>query len=164
MDNSLIYVVEDNKVYNRMVTGYLEKKNFQNIRSFFSGDECIQAIKNGEKPDIVIQDYFMEEMNGLQVLRHVKQISPKSEFIFLTGHESTEVAVNTMKHGAYDYIIKDEVALDKTNDKIRKIIQVKRLKNRNKQIKKYMIITVVILILIVLLSVLIFAFDILNLK
>jgi len=164
MNNSLIFIVEDNKVYNRMVAGYLTKKNFQNVRSFFSGNECIQAIKNGEKPDIVIQDYFMDGMNGLQVMQHVKQICPKTEFILLTGHESTEVAVNSMKHGAYDYIIKDEVALDKANDKIRKIIQVKRLKRKNKQIKSYMIITIVVLTLIVLLSILIFAADILNLK
>ncbi len=162
--NILIYVVEDNKVYNKVVVEFLNKKNFRNIKSFYSGDACINAIEGGDRPDIVIQDYFMEGMNGLQVLQKVKKKSPKTEFIFLTGHESTEVAVNSIKYGAYDYIIKDDIALDKAHDKITKITQVKRLEDRNKKIQGYMIITLVILIVIVLFSVLIYAVDIFNMK
>lgn len=162
--NNLIYVVEDNKVYNRLVAGYLNKKNFHNIKVFYSGNECVKAVKQGEQPDVVVQDYFMEGMNGLEVLKHVKKLSPKTEFIFLTGNESTEVAVNSIKYGAFDYIIKDKVALDKVNYKIRKILQVKQLEEKNKQIRKYMMVTVVILVLIVLFSLLIFVADIFNFK
>ena len=157
--NNLIYVVEDNKVYNRLVVQYLNKKNFHNVKSFYAGVDCIKSIQEGEQPDVIIQDYYMDGMNGLQVLQRVKKLSPKTEFIFLTANESTEVAVNSMKYGAYDYIIKDEVALDKANDKIRKIIQVKQLKKRNKNIRKYMIITLVVLVVIVIFSVLLYTSD-----
>jgi len=162
MKDSLIYVVEDNKVYNKLVVGYFNKNGFPNVKSFFSGKDCVREVKNGEQPEIIIQDYYMDEMNGIEVLKRVKKLSPKTEFIFLTGNESTEVAVNSMKYGAYDYIIKDEVALDKANDKIQKILNVKQLKRKNKTIKKYMIVTVVILVIIVLFSILLYGFNIFN--
>lgn len=159
---NLIYVVEDNKVYNKLITEYLAKQDFTNIKSFFSGEECVSAIEKGEKPDIIIQDYFLEKMNGVDVLLKVKKISPGSEFIFLTGNESMEVAVNTIKFGAYDYIIKDKVTLDKVVDRIQKIRKVKALETRNKQIQKFIILFLSVIFLIVLFAVLYFVVDIFN--
>lgn len=153
MKDFLIYVVEDNKIYNHLVTEYLKKKNFNNVRSFFSGNDCISAIEKGENPDIVVQDYHMEGLNGIDVLKKVKKLSPESEFVFLTANESIEVAVNVIKFGAYDYVVKDEVALDKVTDKIKKIIKLKKLEHKNEQIRKYMIASMIVLILIVLVSV-----------
>lgn len=98
----------------------------------------------------------MEDMNGIEVLKKLKKISPKAEFIFLTGNESTEVAVNSIKYGAYDYIIKDDVALDKVNDKIVKIIKLKDLENKNRQIKKSILLTSMGVLIIVILSILFF--------
>lgn len=160
--NNLIYVVEDNKVYNKLITEYLSKQNFTNVKPFFSGEECVNSIEKGEKPDIIIQDYFLEKMNGIDVLLKVKKISPSSEFIFLTGNESMEVAVNTIKFGAYDYIIKDKVTLDKVVDRIQKIRKVKALETRNKQIQKFIILFLSVIFLIVLFAVLYFVVDIFN--
>ena len=149
-NNTLIFVVEDNKVYNKFVTEYLKKQNFTQVKHFFSGEECVKAVEGGELPDIVIQDYYLEGMNGIDVLLKVKKLSPNSEFIFLTGNDNMEVAVNTIKFGAYDYIIKDKVTLDKVLDRIHKISKVKLLEKHNKQIKMFMILFgVVIFILVV---------------
>ena len=158
--NNLIYVVEDNKVYNKLIAEYLAKQHFTNVKSFYSGEECISAIEKGEIPDIIIQDYFLEKMNGIDVLLRVKKISPRSEFIFLTGNESMEVAVNTIKFGAYDYIIKDKITLDKVVDRIQKIRKVKALEKRNKQIQTYIILFLGVIFLIVLFAVLYFVFGV----
>ncbi len=164
MKNYLIYVVEDNKIYNHLVTEFLKKNGFEKVKSWYSGQECIQSLKKEALPDIVIQDYHMQDMTGIDVLRKVKKISPKSDFIFLTGNESTEVAVNSIKYGAFDYIIKDEVALDKVNDKIKKIIKRKELENKNSQIRKYMWIFLAVIFLLILFSVLHFVYDFFELK
>ncbi|MBT3384269.1 MAG: response regulator [Prolixibacteraceae bacterium] len=156
----LIYVVEDNKMYNHLVTAFLKKKDFTNVKSFYTGTACLKALKNGEFPDVVIQDYFLEEMNGIDVLRRVKKISPKTEFIFLTGNESMEVAVNSIKFGAYDYVIKDNVALEKVLDKIQKISKLFKLLQRNRQIRKSMVLFLVGLLVIVIFSILYFVVDI----
>ncbi len=160
--NNLIYVVEDNKVYNKFISEYLKKQNFINIKSFFSGEECVSAINAGENPEIIIQDYFLEKMNGIDVLLNVKKKSPETEFIFLTNNESMEVAVNTIKFGAYDYIIKDKITPDKVMDRIRKILKVKLLEKRNKQIQLFIVLFLIGILLIVLFAVLYFVVDIFN--
>lgn len=161
----LIFVVEDNKMYNHLVAEYLKKNGFTNVKSFLTGKEFLQELKKGVYPDIVVQDYFLEDTNGLDVMIKVKKISHKSEFIFLTGNESMEVAVNSIKFGAYDYIIKDsDVALKKLVNKVQKISRLIELQRRNKVINQIMIISLFVLVLIILFSILHFFFDTFGLK
>ena len=127
----MIFIVEDNPVYNKLVVNYLNSKKFSRIESFLSGEECMKNISM--KPDIIIQDYLLEGMNGIEVLKATKKIHPQIEFIFLSGQDSVDVAINTMKHGAYDYIVKDQMALKKMADKITKIIAIQKLVKSNKR-------------------------------
>lgn len=129
----LIFVVEDNPVYNKLVVNYLESKKFHRIENFPSGEECIKRIN--QKPDIIIQDYLLEGMDGIEVLKHVKKIHPHTEFIFLSGQDSVDIAVNTLKLGAYDYIVKDQMALKKMVDKIHKIMAMQKLLKSNRRYK-----------------------------
>jgi len=158
--NQLIFIVEDNQVYNKLLTEYLGKQGYSNVKSFFSGEECVEAIKKGAAPEVVIQDYFLENMNGLEVLKMVKKLKPEAEFVFLTNNESMEVAVNTIKYGAYDYIIKDKITLDKVIDRIQKISKYKTLKRNNKQIRQMMMLFAFVVFLIVLFAFLYFVIDI----
>jgi len=158
--NQLIFVVEDNQVYNKLLTEYLSKQGYSNVKSFFSGEECVEAVKNGKGPEVIIQDYFLENMNGLDVLKKVKQLNPEPEFVFLTNNESMEVAVNTIKYGAYDYIIKDKITLDKVIDRIQKISKFKTLKRSNRQIRQAMILFVIFIFLVVVFAFLYFVIDI----
>jgi DNA-binding NtrC family response regulator len=158
----LIFVVEDNKLYNQLITGHLSKNGYTNVKSYTTGKECLEAVKNKEIPNIVIQDYFMNEMNGLEILHKVKKIIPKAEFIFLTANEDVEVAVSTMKSGAYDYVIKDNVALEKVENKIQKIIKVFELEHKNKQIQILVRVFLLLLFVVAVSSILIFALDIFH--
>ncbi|HKI88684.1 MAG TPA: response regulator [Draconibacterium sp.] len=162
--NYLIYVVEDNRLYNKLIRDYLEKNNYLNVKSFYSSDECIQSLKGGIYPDIVLQDYYMDKMNGIDILRKVKKLHPGSEFIFLTGNESIDVVVNSIKYGAFDYIIKNEFALDKVGDKIEKIIRIKELEKNSKQIRKYKIAFAIVLFLIVIASILVYVVNIFGVQ
>ena len=156
----LIYVVEDNVLYNKLISESLKNNGYQKVVSFFKGQPCVNEVVGGERPDIVIQDYFLDDINGLEVLQKVKKHSQKSEFIFLTANENMEVAVNSIKFGAYDYIIKDsEIAIQKMLSKISKITKLIELQKRNNFIKKAMILSVTILVLIVILAVLHGMFD-----
>ncbi len=151
--NLLIYIVEDNEVYNRKVVELLKKQGFKKVKSFLNGKDCVSAVKKGESPDIVIQDYFLEDLNGLDVLKSVKKLNKNSEFVFLTGNENMEVAVNSIKYGAFDYIIKDDdLALKKMLNKIEKISKMIELQRRNDVIRKAMIISLVILVAIVIIT------------
>lgn len=129
----LIFIVEDNPVYNKLVVNYLHSKKFSRIESFLSGEECLKRLS--EKPDIIIQDYLLEGIDGIEVLKATKKKHPPTEFIFLSGQDSVDVAINTMKLGAFDYIVKDQMALKKMVDKISKIIAMQNLARSNKRYK-----------------------------
>jgi len=131
--NPLIFVVEDNQMYNKLVVSYLKTNKFTNVESYLSGEE---ALKNMDKnPDIVIQDYLLEGMTGIEVLIKAKKSNPSVEFIFLSGQDSIDIAINSMKYGAYDYIVKDQMALQKLVNKINKINSVTELVKTNKRYK-----------------------------
>lgn len=131
--NPLIFVVEDNQMYNKLVVSYLKTNKFTNVMSFLSGED---VLKNMDKnPDIVIQDYLLEGMTGIEVLIKAKKTNPNVEFIFLSGQDSIEIAINSMKYGAYDYIVKDQMALQKLVNKIYKITSVTELVKSNKRYK-----------------------------
>ncbi len=161
-EKHLIFVVENNTIYNHLVTEYLKKQGFSNVKSLVSGEECIQTIESGIKPDIVIQDYSLDGINGLEVLKQVKKISPHSEFIFLTSNENMEVAVNTIKFGAFDYIVKDKMALEKVVYKMRKIVGMFKLQKKNRQIKILMYVFLGFMALVIILAFFYFVVDIFN--
>jgi DNA-binding NtrC family response regulator len=149
LKDPLIFIVEDNTVYNKLVVSYLRSQKFMRVESYLSGEECIKNI--GKKPDIIIQDYLLDGMNGIEVLKMAKKVYPDTEFIFLSGQDSVDVAINSMKYGAYDYIVKDQMALKKMVDKINKIISVQDLVRSNKRYKvgvTFFFIALAILILI----------------
>ena len=131
--NPLIYVVEDNHVYNKLVVSFLKTNKFTNVESFYSGEDAVAAME--KQPKIVIQDYLLEGMNGIEVLKKAKKLVPDVEFIFLSGQDSIDIAINTMKYGAYDYIVKDQMALKKMVNKINKILSVTQLEKSNKRYK-----------------------------
>ena len=146
-----------------MVCEYLKKQDYANIKSFSSGNECIKTVIAGEKPDIVIQDYYLEDSTGIDVLQAVKKQSKNSEFIFLTANDDMEVAVNSIKYGAFDYIIKDnDVAFKKLVDKINKVSKLILLRRNNKVSKLAMILVLLVLSIIIISGLLLYAFGIIH--
>ncbi|MEI7524876.1 MAG: response regulator [Mariniphaga sp.] len=145
----LIFIVEDNSVYNKLISNHLRSHKLINTESFLSGEECLKNIQR--KPDIIIQDYLLEGINGLDVLVATKKKYPSTDFIFLSGQDSIEIAINCMRFGAYDYIVKDQYALIKLSDKINKILVHRELIASNKRFKKgitlfFVALTIIILI------------------
>ncbi|HEY3390010.1 MAG TPA: response regulator [Prolixibacteraceae bacterium] len=129
----LIFIVEDNSVYNKLIVNHLRTHKLMRTESFLTGEECLKNID--QKPDIIIQDYLLDGINGIEVLKATRKKYPNTEFIFLSGQNDIEVAINSMKYGAYDYIVKDQFALKKLTDRINKIIVHHELVNSNKRYK-----------------------------
>jgi DNA-binding NtrC family response regulator len=109
--NPLIFVIIESPIYNNLVVGFLKSKKYTNLMAFHTGKECLAKLELN--PDIVVCNYSMEEMNGLELMKKVKALKPETDFFFLSGQNDVEVAVNIIKHGAADYIVKNDKALDK---------------------------------------------------
>ncbi len=73
-----------------------------------SGDEALERLAESEA-DLVITDYRMKGMDGLALLAKVKELHPETDVIMITGHGSIEVAVDAMRIGAADFVVKDNL-------------------------------------------------------
>jgi YesN/AraC family two-component response regulator len=69
------------------------------------GCEALNLIKSAS-PDLVLMDIKMPKLNGIETLKEIKQIKPKTKILFVTGYQYTDVAQDAIKLGALDYIIK----------------------------------------------------------
>ncbi|MDY0131799.1 MAG: response regulator [Desulforegulaceae bacterium] len=106
-----------------------QKKDFK-VMTAPGGKECLEIIRNNNI-DVVILDVKMPGMDGVEVLREIKREKPLIEVIMLTGHSTTDSAIEGMKLGAYDYLLKPcdiEALIDKV------LLADKRKKNAEERI------------------------------
>ena len=102
-DKIKVLMVDDEAQFRATTQKILNKKGFE-TRLAASGEEALEKLD--EKPDVVILDIKMPGMDGIQVLRKIKVDHPLVEVILLTGHGTTETAIQGMKLGAFDYLLK----------------------------------------------------------
>src|SRR4030043_2433863 len=70
-----------------------------------NGKEALEQVKENS-PDLIIMDIKMPGRSGLEILKEIKLIDPKSLVIIMTAYGTTETAIEAMKYGAFDYILK----------------------------------------------------------
>jgi DNA-binding NtrC family response regulator len=106
-----IFIVDDDIFCLTLYEQFLRNLGYTDITTFNAGDECIQQLK--DKPDVVFLDYNMEGMNGIDVLKKIKAINPDIIVYIITGQESSQVAVEAIRNGAVDYIVKSSLSPEK---------------------------------------------------
>lgn len=106
-----VFIVEDDLWYSSMLEYYLSLNPDYVIQKFDTAKSFLSKLH--EKPDVVTLDYSLPDMTGGQLLRHVKETSPDTKVIIISGQEDVKVALDLLKKGANDYIVKDEDAKDK---------------------------------------------------
>ncbi len=99
-----ILIVDDEHDFVEMLSMRLKEAG-EVIEAAYDGEGCIQKLRQ-EGFDVVILDIKMPGMDGIQTLRKIKIMFPLVEVILLTGHGTTETAVEGMKLGAFDYLLK----------------------------------------------------------
>ena len=102
----LIHVVEDNEYYNKLLVHTLSLNPDYEIRSFYTAKDFLNALH--EQPNVVTLDYRLPDQSGKEVLEKIKKSYPDIEVIMISDQEDIEVAVELLKAGAYDYIVKSE--------------------------------------------------------
>jgi DNA-binding NtrC family response regulator len=77
-----------------------------NILKAFSGEEALQVLTRHQDIEVIILDVKMPGMNGIETLAEIKKSYPLVEVIMLSGHADVESAIDGMKQGAFDYLMK----------------------------------------------------------
>lgn len=117
-----LFIVDDN---GSMVTGlkqYLLNRFGASLRisTFNNGESCLEKVD--KETHIVILDYHMEGKNGLEILKSIKAINPKTEVIMLSGNEDVALAIETFREGATDYVVKGQGSWKKITQLVNYII------------------------------------------
>lgn len=98
------FIVDDDPFWTGMLSQILTDLGYPNIVTFSNGKDCVDHLHLN--PNLIFLDYRMKEMNGLEVLQKVKEYYPGIGVVFCTAHEDLSVAVNAMKYGSFDYLLK----------------------------------------------------------
>jgi DNA-binding NtrC family response regulator len=100
-----VLLVDDETLFVEAMTRRLTKRNLS-ITSAFSGDEALKRLKENDNFEVVILDVKMPGMDGIETLQEIRKRYPLVEVIMLTGHATVESAIEGMKRGAFDYLMK----------------------------------------------------------
>ena len=104
MADPKILVIDDEVDICRLITDYLKKNGFQTAIAL-SGVKALELLEK-ENFDVILSDFRLTDLDGLELLIRTKDIRPHVPVIILTGYSDVRTAVQTIKHGAYDYITK----------------------------------------------------------
>ncbi|MEE4365314.1 MAG: response regulator [Desulfotignum sp.] len=122
MPANKILIVDDEQVIVRLLSMSLKSDGYETF-SAFSGEEALDVFKE-HAPDIVVTDIKMPGMDGLELLKKIKELDPEKEVIIVTGHGDIDSTITALQFGASDFInkpVRDEalaIALDRAKTKI----------------------------------------------
>jgi PAS domain S-box-containing protein len=117
-----ILLIEDDAGLVELITEKLAELGFS-VRSAVSGAEAL-AYLSKQRPDMILLDYSLPDINGKELIETLhKQQMPLPPFIITTGQGDERIAVDMMKLGARDYLIKDKLFLEKLPDVVKRVVK-----------------------------------------
>jgi DNA-binding NtrC family response regulator len=101
---SKIVIIDDEIKITQLLSERIEEEG-HSVTAFSSGEEALPFIERGNT-DIVLCDLRLGGMNGLELLKRAKRVAPVTDFVMMTAYASASTAVEAMREGAYEYLIK----------------------------------------------------------
>lgn len=140
-ENSIIKVlfIDSSEDYVHQARRFLEKHQPEKIETIWHkvGEDAIKFLKeNSDDIDIILTDYFLPVADGLEITRLVREITTKIPVIFLTSSKELKVAVEAMKIGADDFLVKEETGMEILSRTIINTLKRARLREQMEKINK----------------------------
>lgn len=101
---TMLLLVDDEENFVDILAERLRNRDFD-VTTALNGEDALQKI-NEHNVDVAIIDVMMPGLSGIETLREIKRLKPLVEALMLTGHGTVETAIEGMKLGAYDYLMK----------------------------------------------------------
>ncbi len=122
-----ILLVDDDPIFLKLASSYLTRTGYT-VRCTESGKKCLESIDNGDMPDIIIMDYMMPEMNGIETLDelHSNDLTKHIPVIITSIHDEDEKLLEAQSHKAFGYFYKGS-SLDELSIKIIRIVNEHKL-------------------------------------
>lgn len=158
-----MFIVDDDPVQVEMIKDYLGERYIFELKVYEDGEKAMNDIQT-LKPEIVILDYHLNSANpgaknGVEVLKEIKRINPATKVIMFSAQDNIDIALESMRNGAYDYIIKGETAFNKMENTVNRLGEMHKLESMNVAQKRTITFLAIVLGLFVLLGVLYFIYG-----
>jgi two-component system, NtrC family, response regulator AtoC len=118
-----VLLVEDEPILAKNIGAYLGRYDYE-VRIANTAEACLSEL-DAFKPDIIVLDFNLPGMNGLEALAKIRAIDSQIKVIMMTGHGSIDLAVKAMKAGAYHFVTKP-IAVGKLRLMLEKAVQDER--------------------------------------
>jgi NtrC-family two-component system response regulator AlgB len=128
-----LLIVDDEKNIRATLTTFFEGAGYE-VRSTEGGSQALVLLSEVSGFDVVLTDYLMAEMNGYQLLEHIKVRDPDIPVILMTAYATVENAVAAIKAGAYDYLTKP-FSLDQVQRAVERALETRRLRTENRDLR-----------------------------
>ncbi|MCK4894203.1 MAG: sigma-54-dependent Fis family transcriptional regulator, partial [Calditrichia bacterium] len=131
-----ILIVDNEEKFCKIIHSALDLENLS-AEYVMSGEQALKWLKT-HPTDLVISDLKMDGMDGLELLHLIKTEYPHTEVIIMTAFASQKTAIDALKKGAFDYLIKP-FEIDELILRIRRIFQQKKLQEENRNLKSQVV-------------------------
>ncbi|MGZ3866312.1 MAG: sigma-54-dependent transcriptional regulator [Bacteroidia bacterium] len=129
-----VFVLEDNELFNKLLVFTLSLNPDYQVKSFFTAKEFLEHLD--EEPDVVTLDHGLPDMDGIKVVDKIKSHNPNIEIIAISEQNNVETAVELLKHGVHDYIVKEKDIRERLLGVVNNLHKNARLKNRISALEK----------------------------
>jgi len=125
-----VLLIEDNRDFANLVELFLRKHDPDRFQVTWqeNGQSALAELATNSAFDVILMDYFLPGQNGLEVTRAIQQMGISVPVIFLTVNKDFDLAVEVMKLGVEDYLVKEEVSTPVLPKTILNVIERRRLK------------------------------------
>lgn len=126
-----ILIIDDEEVIRQSFSDHLQDMDFRTL----TAENCRSGVDmfGREKVDLVLVDLIMPDMNGLDVLAHIRETSPDTPLIAVSGTGVISDAVEAIRHGAWDYLLKPVKDLSELDHALSMAFEKARLKQENRR-------------------------------
>ncbi len=157
-----LFIVDDEPIQNEMLKDYLSERFLYTVKAFDNGEAALQQMHLS--PEIMVLDYHLsghvrDARNGVEILKQVKDRHPETQVIMLSGQDKLEVAVDSIKYGAYDYVVKGETAFSRMENAINNVSELHKARTINRAYKTTITVLSIGIGLILLLTAYLFFFT-----
>ncbi len=118
----IVYIIDRNRGYKKTVILSLESIGLRNFETFDNGENCF--VSGLPRADIVILDYNLgeENWNGLEFMEEYERLNEGAKYLFFSSNSKLEIAVEAIRAGAQDYIVKSEIGLARLKKQVNSIV------------------------------------------
>ena len=114
-----VFITDDDIFSLNVHEQYLKNIGISDINLFLNGVECLNNLSLN--PDIIFIDHNMDILNGFETLKKIKRVNPNIFVVMVSAQENMNTAIEALKYGAFDYIIKGEEVESKMRSAIHRI-------------------------------------------